>query len=76
VQLFTLAAETLRSFSTSSAVLPDAIASLICLHETAGAFFFAAIAGEVTSASTVSAETSAKPIVFNSTHPPSVSGRI
>jgi len=71
VQLFTLEAETLRSFWTSSAVLPDAIASLICLHDTEGAFFFAASAGDVASATAVSVESRASPIVFNFLHPPS-----
>src|SRR4029077_7595907 len=50
VQLFTRAAVTFRSFSTSSAVLPDAIASLICLHEGPVAFFFAAHTGDPTTA--------------------------
>jgi len=61
VQLFTRAAETFRSFCTSSSDLPAAIASLICLHETLG-LLCAASAGEPTS--TAVARTIITPIRF------------
>jgi len=41
------------------------------LHDTEGAFFFAASAGDVASATAVSVESRASPIVFNFLHPPS-----